>query len=190
MPKILIFTYLAAAILIGFSTLLEMPQRIAVLCLAGLVLALPKIWQRLRDYQVGRHQTCQQSTKNQAEKQTIDHQEQQEKEQRKILESALNSDMSITPGMLPPLIAQGLELLRCVVTENYLNLRHRRLTLGENSIDWQVELLKLAEKEFNQEFPHHVPLTRAQTIQAMNSYLNYLMAQSNLDNLEPESKVA
>ncbi len=157
-----------------------MPQRVAILLLAGGLFVLPKLLNALRARRTLREQTRQSSAKQQAEANAMKRQAEQENEQQKILESALNSDLSITPGMLPPHIAQGLELLRCVVTENYLNLQHRRLTLGENSIDWQVELLKLAEKEYAKEFPTHVPLTRAQTVQAMNSYLTYLMSQSSL----------
>ncbi len=164
-----------------------MPQRVALLLLAGELLVLPKLLNALRARRTLRAQTRLSRAKQQAEDKAMKRLAEQEREQQEILESALNSDLSITPGMLPPHIAQGLELLRCVVTENYLNLQHRRLTLGENSIDWQVELLKLAEKEYAKEFPTHVPLTRAQTVQAMNSYLTHLMNQTSLHS---EAQVA
>ncbi len=91
-----------------------------------------------------------------------------------LLEAALASDMSITPGMLPKAKANAIELLRCIVAENFVTLSSRRDMLGENSIDWQVELLKHIEAGMKQEGIEQLPLTKAQSIQAMNSYLNHL----------------
>jgi hypothetical protein len=97
-----------------------------------------------------------------------------------LLEAALAGDYSITPGMLPKDKAKAIELLRCIVTENYLNLSSRRAILGENSIDWQVELLKHIDAAMKQEGIEQLALTKAQSIQLMNSHLNYLEQNEDL----------
>lgn len=91
-----------------------------------------------------------------------------------LLEAALASDLSVTPGMLPKAKASAIELLRCIVTENFVALSSRRHILGQNSIDWQVELLKHIDVGMKQEGLEQLPLTKAQSIQAMNSYLDHL----------------
>jgi hypothetical protein len=102
-----------------------------------------------------------------------------------LLEAALSGDLTVTPGMLPKAQANAIELLRCVVTENYLNLSSRRTILGENSIDWQVELLKHIDAAMKQEGIEQLALTKAQAIQVMNSHLNHLEQNEALLSSSP-----
>lgn len=98
--------------------------------------------------------------------------------EREYLNQALSSNMKIMPGMLPKDTFNSIEWLRCIVSENYLSLSYKRKALGENSIDWQVELLRLIKQEQDKE-SFDLRLTRNQSIQAMNSYLNLLEASDN-----------
>ncbi|NVJ59927.1 MAG: hypothetical protein HWE27_06025 [Gammaproteobacteria bacterium] len=99
-------------------------------------------------------------------------------QERENLNQALNSNMKIMPGMLPKDKYTSIEWLRCIVSAHYLTLSYKRKALGENSIDWQVELLRLIQQEQVRE-SFELRLTRNQSIQAMNSYLNLLEDSDN-----------
>ncbi len=107
-------------------------------------------------------------------------QRKQEQEQW-LLESALESDLTITPGMLPKAKAEAIELLRCLVAEQYLSLKLYRSALGASSPDWHFELQQLIQNHWMPEMKEPLPLSESQCIQAMNSYLDYLIVQDQRD---------
>ena len=67
----------------------------------------------------------------------------------------------------------------CIVAEHYLNLSFLRMTLGQNTIDWQVELLKLIERELKKDNIPQLALTSSQSVQVINTYLDLLIQRED-----------
>ena len=51
--------------------------------------------------------------------------------------------------------------------------------MGQNTIDWQVELLKLIERELEKDNIQTLALSSAQSVQVMNSYLDLLIQRED-----------
>ncbi len=106
------------------------------------------------------------------------HLEAKERKQQQLLATtlaaAVNGDLNIMPRQLPRELWRAIDLLRCVVAENYLALQTEKCTLGEDSLDWHVALLKCMKQALADEQIDPFPLTQAQTIKVMESHLNHL----------------
>lgn len=169
------------ASLLVFASLWLLPVVFAIVA-AFLVLAVvllgylkPSLKTKLIQFQQQKLQAVRESTELYRQQQ----EDKMRQQQAYLLECAINSDLSITPGMLPNEKAKSIELLRCIVAEHYLNLSFLRLTLGQNTIDWQVELLKLIERELEKDNIQTLALSSAQSVQVMNSYLDLLIQRED-----------
>ncbi|NVJ51395.1 MAG: hypothetical protein HWE11_13475 [Gammaproteobacteria bacterium] len=141
--------------------------------LAILLIVSPRLLRFWRTHQINREKGKLLAIRQAAETHAMRREQTLQMQQSLFLEAALAGDTSIRMSMLPPNAARTIEWLRSVAVENYLMLSHLKNVLGDNTLDWHVELLRLIEQEQNRDsFELH--LTRQQAIQALNSHLNCL----------------
>ena len=174
------FPAIVTALLVS-ATLVLLPTAFAIMTaviVLGLVLLgqfQPALKMKLIHYQKQKLQLVRTAAESYRQQQL----EKARQQSEYLLECAINSDLSITPGMLPEDKAKSIELLRCIVAEHYLNLSFLRMTLGQNTIDWQVELLKLIERELKKDNIPQLALTSSQSVQVMNTYLDLLIQRED-----------
>ncbi|WP_144393798.1 hypothetical protein [Pleionea sediminis] len=187
MPKFIFFIYIAAATLIGLSTTVETLPRIIAIALAISLLVLPKgiKWYRSRKTAPIKRSFILLKSKAFSRKPTSS-ESQPPQDPKTALEMVLNGESLPANQSIPEDVTDTLKKLQHLVYKNYRNLTQQRMVLGENTIDWQVELLRLAERELDSEQLYTQPITRAQMVQAMNSHLRNLMR----DEASLKSKVA
>jgi len=149
-----------------------------LLCIVGLILFTaianaPRLTEVFRQMQVDRAKLRLLNSKQAAQSHLIKREQQLEQQKQLMFEAALAGDQSVTLSMLHPEQAKSLRWLKRLASEHFSTMKQLRGSLGENTIDWHVELLRLIEQQQQQQ-AFELSLDRQQSIQFLNNHLSYL----------------